>query len=207
MLCTLVLNGLTESLQDLKWTIGKEFEVVNVSINPCEMPALAAAKKHSYLTRYGRSGAARGWHFLTADEPAIRRLADEVGFQFAYDTQSRQYAHPSGLIVLTPDGKVAQYMFGVSFAPQTLYAALKAASSNQVGSPIQKFILLCFHYNPITGKYGAAIMLTVRLLSVATVGGLAWLVFTLARQQKEPLAHTTGLDRQPAGPVNNSGHV
>ncbi|HWI58283.1 MAG TPA: SCO family protein, partial [Bacillota bacterium] len=134
MLCSLVLNGMVESLEDLKWSIGNQFEVVNISINPRESPALAAAKKRNYLKRYGRAGAEPGWHFLTGEEPAIQRLADEVGFQYAYDAASRQYAHPSGLIILTPEGKVARYFFGVTFASSEVYAALKAASGNQIGS-------------------------------------------------------------------------
>src|SRR5438105_2374187 len=106
MLCTLALNGMVEALEDIKWNIGNQFDVINVSINPRETSALAAAKKRTYLKRYGRAGAAHGWHFLTGDEPAIEQLARQVGFQYAYDPSSRQYAHPSGLIILTPQGKV-----------------------------------------------------------------------------------------------------
>ncbi len=201
MLCTLVLNGLVESLEDMKWTAGNEFTVVNVSINPRETPALAAAKKRNYLKRYGRSGASAGWHFLTGAEPAIRRLADEVGFQFAYDTESKQYAHPSGLVILTPKGKVAQYLFGVTFAPRTLYNALGAASSDHIGTPIQRLILLCFHYNPIRGKYGPAIMLCLRFLGFATVLGLAWLLISALRQEKIPSEVITGSTRPNPEPI------
>ena len=176
MLCTMVMNGMVESLEDVKWSIGREFSVINVSINPLETPGLAAAKKRTYLKRYGRAGAAEGWSFLTGQEPAIRQLAEQVGFQYAYDQASKQYAHPSGLIVLTPQGKVAAYLFGVSYAPKDLFAALNSASSNKITSPIRKLILLCFHYNPITGKYGPRIMLMVRIMSLVTVIGLIWLV-------------------------------
>ena len=115
MLCTLVLNGMVDSAQDMKWSIGRDFDVVDVSISPRETPALAAAKKESYVKQYGRSGSAQGWHFLTGQDQAIRQLADEVGFRYAYDPVSKQYAHPSGLIILTPEGKVSHYLFGVTY--------------------------------------------------------------------------------------------
>ena len=137
MLCTLVLNGMVESAADMKWSIGREFEVVNVSINPLETPALAAAKKRAYVKRYGRTGSAEGWHFLTGDQESIQRLADEVGFRYAYDPASKQYAHPSGLVILTPEGRVSGYLFGVTYSPKELAGALRAASANQVGSPRQ----------------------------------------------------------------------
>ena len=152
MLCTLVANGMIESLEDVKWSIGHEFDVVHVSIDPRETPELAAAKKRNYLKRYGRSGAAQGWHFLTGQDAAIKRLADEVGFQYAYDAPSHQYAHASGLIILTPQGKVARYLFGVTYSPADLFQALAVASANKVGSPVQRLILLCFHYNPIRSR-------------------------------------------------------
>ena len=189
MLCTLVINGMVESLQDMKWSIGKEFEVINVSINPRETPELASSKKRSYLRSYGRHGAANGWHFLTGDETSIKRLADEVGFQYAYDSESRQYAHPSGLIILTPQGKIARYFFGVAFPPNQVYHALSEASSNKTGSPIERLVLLCFHYNPVTGKYSATILDVMRWLSAATLLGLSWLFWAMAksnRRRKQP---------------------
>jgi len=185
MLCTLVLNAMVESAEDMKWSIGREFEVVCVSINPHETPALAAAKKRTYLRRYGRAGAAQGWHFLVGADPAVRQLAQEVGFHYAYDAASRQYAHPSGLVVLTPAGKVSGYLFGISYPARDLYSALRAASSGQVGSPIQQLFLLCFHYNPLRGKYSTRIILVLRLLGVGTVMGLAWLVVALCRRRQE----------------------
>jgi len=186
MLCTLVLNGLVESMQDMKWRVGNEFEVVNVSICPEESPALAAAKKQTYLKRYGRAGADQGWHFLTGTEPAIRSLADTVGFTYRYDPGTRQYAHPSGLVILTPHGKVAHYLFGVSFPSRNLFEDLKEASSGQVGSPIQKLILLCFHYNPLTGKYSPTILGILRLLIAATVLGLVGLLSVSLRRPRAP---------------------
>jgi len=188
MLCTLVLNGMVESAADMKWSIGQDYDVVNVSISPDETPALAAAKKRSYLKRYGRQTAAAGWHFLTGNEASIRQLADEVGFRYAYDPASKQYAHPSGLVVLTPDGKVSRYLFGVTYSPKDLYGALRDASSNKVGSPIQQLILLCFHYNPITGKYSGIIVVLLRVLAAVTMLGLLSLIVVLVRRGRRAQA-------------------
>jgi protein SCO1 len=183
MLCTLVLNGMVEGLQDLRWSIGKEYDAIFVSIDPHETPSLASAKKRSYLKRYGRDTAETGWHFLTGDPDSIQRLADEVGFRYAYDSASKQYAHPSGLVVLTPDGKISRYLFGVTFSPRELYTSLNEASSRKIGARIQDLILLCFHYRPITGRYGDIIMISVRTLGVATLLGLPALIVTMARKQ------------------------
>jgi protein SCO1 len=184
MLCTLTFNGMVEAMNDMRWSIGKEFTVVHVSIDPKETAELAAAKKQSYLRKYGRAGAGAGWHFLTGDEPQIRKLADEVGFHYAYDPSIKQYAHPSGLVILTPDGKVAKYFFGVKFAPAELYASLQDASKSKVGSPIERLVLLCFHYSPIKGKYGALIMSLVRILGAATLVGIAWLFIAMIRRER-----------------------
>jgi protein SCO1/2 len=176
MLCTLVLNGLVETMQDLKGNIGQEFDVVNYSIDPSETAVLAAQKKSTYLRRYGRPGAGTGWHFLTGDEASIRKLSDEIGFRYAYDTTLKQYAHPSGFVVLTPQGKIVRYFFGVDFPAKELDAALVSASANKTGSPIRQLLLLCFHYSPITGKYGNLILTTVRICGIATLAALGVLI-------------------------------
>jgi protein SCO1/2 len=185
MLCTLTFNGMVEAMNDMKWSIGNQFNVVHVSINPNETPQLAAGKKATYVRRYGRAGAAAGWHFLTGNEPAIRKLADEVGFHYAYDPAVKQYAHPSGLIVLTPEGKTAKYFFGVKFSPAEVYGALQGASANQVGSRIERLVLLCFHYSPIHGKYGALIMKVIRVLGAVTMAGFVWLGVAMVRRERK----------------------
>jgi protein SCO1/2 len=157
--------------------VGNQFDVINVSIDPKETPALAAAKKRTYLKRYGRHGAAAGWHFLTGDDAAIHKLANEAGYRYVYDPRSKQFAHPSGLVILTPDGKVSHYLFGVTYSPNELDSALRDAAARKTGSPIQQFILLCFHYSPITGKYGKLIMTVVRVSGVATLAALGFVVF------------------------------
>ena len=176
LLCTLTLNGLIESLQDLRLDAGKDFTVINVSIDPNETAALAAAKKRSYLRRYGHGQNERGWRFLTGDPTATHQLADEIGFHYAYDPAVRQYAHPSGFVVLSPGGKVTHYFFGVKYSARELDQALHEAADGKSGSPIEKFLLLCFHYNPITGKYGQLVMSLVRASGVAILLALAWLL-------------------------------
>jgi protein SCO1/2 len=217
MLCTLVLNGMVEGLQDIRWSIGKEYDVINVSIDPHETPSLAAAKKRSYLKRYGRDSAETGWHFLTGDSDSIQRLADEVGFRYAYDPVSKQYAHPSGLVILTSEGKISGYRFGVTYSPRELFASLNNASSHTIGSRIQDLILLCFHYRPITGRYGNIIMITVRTLGVATLLGLPALIVFMARKtsrsgrykETDSLSPSDGERARVRGPIqcqaSNSG--
>jgi protein SCO1/2 len=203
MLCSLILNGFVESAGDMKWSIGKNYEVVNVSIDPNETPALAMAKKRAYVRRYGREGAEQSWHFLTGKSRAIQQLAREAGFNYAYDPSSRQYAHPSGLIILTPEGQISHYLFGVSFAPQDLYAALRDASNRRTGSPIQQLILLCFHYNPLTGKYSADIMSILRLMAAFSAIGMAVLIVSLAkrasRRTPSPTANDPAQKSRPVG--------
>jgi protein SCO1 len=184
MLCTLVLNGLIETLQDLKGSVGGQFEVINFSIDPDEKAELAAAKKSIYLRRYGRPGAAEGWHFLTGDAVAIQKLADQIGFHYAYDPAIKQYAHPSGFVVVTPQGKVVRYFFGVDFSAKDLDRALAAASSNRTESPVRQFLLLCFHYSPITSKYGGFIFLCVRVCGLVTLLGLGLAIVKAMRTRK-----------------------
>jgi protein SCO1/2 len=184
MLCTLVLNGLVESMEDMKWRVGTDFEIINFSINPEEGPALAAAKKRNYLKRYGRSGAERGWHFLTGQESAIQALSHSIGFAYQFDPATRQYAHPSGVVIITPEGRVARYLFGVNFASRELYGSLKDAAAEHVSSPVQQLLLLCFHYNPLTGKYSASILGVLRLMSAATaLALLAWIIVAVLRSR------------------------
>jgi protein SCO1/2 len=184
MMCGLVLNGMVESMQDLRWTIGNEFEVVHISIDPRETPALAAGKKRSCMKRYGRDRANDGWHFLTGQKDAIETVSREIGFQYAYDPVSKQYAHPSGFVVLTPDGRISRYFLGMTYSARDLQQAISAASTRTIGSRIQELVLLCFHYRPITSKYGAAIMITVRTMGVMTVVTLTALIVSMSRAKK-----------------------
>ncbi len=190
MLCTLINDGLIESLQELRFDVGKDFNVINVSIDPNETPEVAAAKKKEYLKRYGRTGAENGWRFLTGDQQSIVQLTNEAGFRYAYDPGSREYAHPSGFLVLTPAGRISRYFFGVNYDPKELRSAIIAASNGQNGSVIKQLILLCYHYNPITGKYGALVLTVLRVLSVGTVLALGGWIAWLCRRPPKSIAAT-----------------
>jgi len=169
MLCSEEMKALAESLRELKFSVGDQFELITVSIDARERPDLAAEYKQSYVRQYGRPGAAAGWHFLTGDDANIRRLADSIGYRFAYDAKTDQFIHPDGVIVLTPEGRVARYFFHLVYPPRDLRFALIEAAAHKIGSPLDAFALLCYHYDPVTGKYGLALMKLVRLSGVATV--------------------------------------
>ena len=185
MLCTLVLNGLVKSLRVVTFNAGQEFDIVTVSFNPKETPELARAKKEEYLKTYSRPNASEGWHFLTGDESAIHKLTESVGFQYVYDAKLGQYAHASGIIVLTPEGKTARYFYGVEYSPRDLRLALVEASNGKIGSPIDQLLLLCYHYDPLTGKYGLTIMKTIRVAGVITVLALGNFIFFMMRRDKK----------------------
>lgn len=182
MLCTQVLNGLVGSLKALRFDVGREFEVVTVSFDPREKSALAREKKEGYMARYGRGGAAQGWHFLTGDETSIQALTEAVGFRFAWDQETQQFAHASGIMILTPEGKVSRYFYGIEYAPRDMQLGLVEASNNKIGSPVDQILLYCYHYDPQTGRYGFAIMNAIRILGFATFAGLALLIFFLKRR-------------------------
>ncbi len=184
MLCTLVLNGLTSALRALRFDLGKEFVAVNVSFNPRETPELAAAKKATYLKEYRRPGSEAGWHFLTGDEESIRRLTEAVGFQYAWDERNQQYAHATGLVVLTPGGQIARYFYGVEFSPRDLRFALIEAAQGKIGSPVDKLLLYCFHYDPSTGRYSALALNSIRIGGVLTVAALISFIVVMLRRER-----------------------
>jgi protein SCO1/2 len=182
MLCNQVLNGLVSSIKTLSFTAGREFEVLTVSFDAREGPELARAKKESYMVRYQRPGAEGGWHFLTGEQASIDALTKAVGFKYAYDAATNQFAHASGIIVLTPQGKIARYFYGIDYAPRDLRFGLIEASENRIGSPVDQLLLYCYHYDPATGKYGAVVMNIMRLAGIATLIGIASLILLLRRR-------------------------
>ena len=171
MLCTQILNGMIGSLKAVSLEPGKDFEVVSVSFDPKDTPELAAAKKQTYLRRFARTGSANGFHFLTGDEANIKALTDAVGFHYRYDPATDQFAHASGIMILTPQGKLSRYFYGVEYAPIDIRLGLVEASHNKIGSLTDEALLFCYHYDPATGKYGAV---AVDFLRIA---GLVFLVF------------------------------
>lgn len=169
MLCNEVQSGLASSLAILKFNAGQEFEVVAVSINPRDTIEAAQNKKQQFLRRYKRNGAEAGVHFLTGEQGMIDELAKSVGFRYSYDPKTDQFAHASGIMVLTPQGRIAQYFYGVEYAPKDLRLALVESSQNQIGNVVDQVLLYCFHYDPATGHYGAVVMRIVRLGGIMTV--------------------------------------
>ena len=184
MLCTQVLNGVTGALKVLSFDVGKEFDVVAVSINPREGPGLAAAKKQAYVERYGRPETAEGWHFLTGREENIRALANAVGFRYAYDEEIKQYAHGAGVELVTPKGVIARYFYGIEFAPRDIRFGIIEASEERIGSAIDSVLLLCYHYDPATGQYGATAITMVRIGAVLTMLGFAAFLFVSLRHER-----------------------
>jgi protein SCO1/2 len=188
MLCELVLAGLVEGLRAVDFTTGTEFDVLVLSIDPSETPALAAAKRVSALARYGLDAAepaAAGWRFLVGAEEEVRAVADAVGFGYSYVPARDEWAHAAGVTVLTPDGVVSRVLFGVEFAPRDLRLALVEAAEGAIGSPLDQVLLRCFHYDPMRGRYGFAILTLVRLLGTLTVAGLAFFVLRwIARERR-----------------------
>src|SRR5918993_3367722 len=162
MLCNQVLNGLTTSLTVLEESVGREFDVVAISFDPRETSAMASGKKKSYLDRYARPESVNGWHFLTGDEASVRAVTAAAGFNYVWDDRTKQFAHPSGIVVATPDGKVSRYFFGIEYASRDVKFALMESSAGRIGSVIDNLLLYCYHYDPSTRSYGFVAMGAVR---------------------------------------------
>ncbi|HME08235.1 MAG TPA: SCO family protein [Bryobacteraceae bacterium] len=181
-LCNMVLSGLVRSIKDMSLSAGRDFEIVAVSFDPRETREMAAAKKATYLKSYARPGAERGWHFLTGADASSKGLAGAVGFHYAYDPITNQYAHGSAIIVLTPEGRVSKYFYGIEYPERDLRLGLVEASNHRIGSPIDRVMLYCFHYDPSNGKYGMVIMNVLRLGGLLTVGTLALFMLVMFRR-------------------------
>ena len=184
MLCLQSLSSLAATLGVLSEDPGDDFEVVNVSIDPRETPALALEKKAHYLERSGKPSIARGWHFLTGTEADIRQLTRAAGFRYVWDESLQQFAHPAGIVIATPQGHVSRYLFGIDYGPRDLRLALLDASKERISSPLEKALLYCYHYDATTGRYNLAIMRVVRLAGAATVLSLGTLIFVWTRRER-----------------------
>ncbi len=192
MLCGEVLSGLESALRVLKFDVGKEFDVLTVSFDPRETPDMATKKKAEFLKRYGRPGAAGGWHFLTGPQESIDALTKAAGFQYQYDPKTGQFAHATAIAILTPEGKIAQYYYGVEYAPKDLRLGLIQASENKIGNLADQVLLYCYHYDPTTGKYGAIISRVLQLSGLVTILLLGVLVTVLIRQGSGANRHAEG---------------
>lgn len=179
MLCTQVLNGLDRALENIPPSIGKDFNVVTVSIDPSDTPVLAATKQAVYTGMYNRPGATQGWNFLVGQQPQIKQLADAVGFHYAYDPDSKQFAHAAGIMVLTPQGKLSSYFYGVQFKERDLRLALTQASQGKIGSAVDQALLYCYHYDPRNGKYDLLVSDVIKIAGGLTllVGGVILIFF------------------------------
>jgi protein SCO1/2 len=182
MLCTQVLNGLTTSLTVLRETVGRDFDVVAISFDARETPALASGKKKAHLDRYRRPESANGWHFLTGSEASIRAVTAAAGFKFTWDDKTQQFAHPSGIVVATPQGRIARYFFGIEYAPRDVKFALVESSKGRIGNAIDQLLLYCYHYDPATGSYGFVAMGAVRLGGAVTLAVLLGFVIVSIRR-------------------------
>jgi protein SCO1/2 len=185
MLCPMVLEGMTSTMTELKFDAGKDYDIVTISIDPRDTPQQAAEKKDRYVKRYGRFGAASGWHFLTAPESAIRKITNAAGFTYDYDMASNQFAHGTVLMVVTADGRLSRYLYGFEYKARDLALALTEASQGKIGGAAEAILLLCYHYDPATGKYSRSAMNFVRAGGVATVLCLGSFIIIMIRKERQ----------------------
>lgn len=193
MLCSMAVDGLTRSLRVLDFDVGREFEVITLSFDPTDTPDLARAKKAQALQQLGQPDAARGWHFLTGDADAVSALTETVGFRYVHDERSGQYAHATGIVLLTSEGVVARYFFGIDYAPKDLRLGLIEASNGKVGSVVDQVLLYCFQYDPSSGTYSAAVLRIVRMSAVLSLVGFAIVFWVLRRREHKRRAAAGGL--------------
>ncbi|HEY6250488.1 MAG TPA: SCO family protein [Candidatus Angelobacter sp.] len=185
MLCSQVLSGLTFTFNGMpRFDVGREFNVVIVSFDPRDTPQAAQENKDRYIKRYRRTGSDQGWHFLTGKKEQIDALAQALGFRYAWDPEVQQYAHASGIMLLTPDGHIAQYYYGIEYAPRDLRLGIIEASKGKIGTIVDQLLLYCYHYDPTKGKYGAAIFNILRISALGTVLVLGGLLFFLLRRER-----------------------
>jgi protein SCO1 len=187
MLCTQVLNGAVGAFKTMNFTAGKEFDVVTISFNPKDTTALAAQKKTTYIAKYGRPEAASGWHFLTGTQASIDALAKSVGFRYVYDAATEQYVHASAIMILTPQGHVSKYFYGIEYAPRDVRLGLIEASNGKIGSPVDQVLLYCYHYDPSAGSYSIVIMNVLRLgglTTIVVIGG--FIAVMVSRDRRKP---------------------
>jgi protein SCO1 len=204
MLCTQVLNGVLKSSQGLTLDMGTDYDILSVSIDPKDTPEGAAKKKETYVAKYRRAGAEEGWRFLTGRPDEVARLAAAVGYRYRYDPKTDQYAHPSGVILLTPEGQISRYFYGIDYSPRDLRLGLIESSDGKIGTPVDQILLLCFHYDPATGKYGLVISRVLQTAGTATalaLGAFLWTMFRLERRRSRAVAREVHDESQALEPA------
>ena len=184
MLCPLVLEAVVRSLKPLSLDVGREFDVFVVSIDDRDGPEGARKKKTEVVNRYARDGSAAGWHFLTGEKSAIEELTGSAGFTYAWDDASKQYVHASGIFILTPHGEISRVLYGIDFAPRDVRLSLVQAAGGTIGSAVDRLLLYCYHYNPLTGKYGLVIMSTLRIAGMTTLLAILGFIITMLRRER-----------------------
>lgn len=183
MLCTQVLNGVLKTSQAMPLQVGSDYDVIAISIDPKETSDLAAEKQRHYSRAYRRSGSEKGWHFLTGDQASIEQVAQAVGYRYRYDETTGQYAHSSAIVVVTPTGKLSRYFFGIDYPPNDLRLALVESSSGKIGTLADQVLLLCYHYDPLTGKYGLVISRALTISGLVTVAAVATYLTVMFRRE------------------------
>jgi protein SCO1/2 len=188
MLCTQVMNGLSSALKVMPFVAGKDYDVVLVSFDPLDTPAIAAEKKRGHLAYWSAERDATAWHLLTGDEASIRRATSAAGFTYQWDERTGQFAHVSGVLVVTPDGRLSRSFYGVEFSPKELRLALVESGQGRIGSAIDELLLYCFHYDPESGRYGLVVMNIVRLGGALTVLFMGSFILLMRRRESRPPA-------------------
>jgi protein SCO1/2 len=183
LLCSQVMNGISSALKVVPFTPGEDFEVVLISFDPRDTPEAANAKKRAHLLHWQRQDTAAGWHFLTADEATIRQATAAAGFNYTWDEPTKQFAHVSGILAVTPDGRLSRYFYGVEFSPKELRLALVESGAGKIGSVVDELLLYCFQYDPSSGRYGAVVMNIVRLGGLVTVGLIGGFILLMRRRE------------------------
>ena len=188
MLCTQVLNGVSSAVKAMPFTVGEDFDVVYVSFDPADTPKAAAEKKRAQLADYKQAATAAGWHYLTGNKESITRVTSAAGFSYRWDEASGQFAHVSGVLVTTPDGRLSRYFYGVEYSPKELRMALVESGEGQIGSAVDQLLLYCYHYDPATGRYGVIAMNLVRLGGAITLVLLVGFIWLMRRRETAPMA-------------------
>jgi protein SCO1/2 len=190
-LCPLLSDGLVRALRPISFDVGNQFDIVTVSFDPADTATSAAAAKSEYVKKYRREGASAGWHVLTGEAAAIKALADAAGFRYSYDAKRNEFAHATGIVLATPQGKISRYYYGIEFSPRDLRLGLIEAAAEKIGSPLDQLLLFCYHYDPLTGQYTLMVTRVLRLAAGATVLGLAGFIILMLRRERRPRTIST----------------